>query len=238
MLAAAIYNTFGFSSGRRMCLACVRGVASDVRATSPTLRALHANEATEDEWRRVLSALSPFAKEERVEKLNDMLAKRRGGLHIVLDNIADPFDTSAIMRTVEGLGVQHVHLVESERKPAMPPPRKGRRSNRSKLKAAEGNVAMGASRWLTVRKYSSAADCYTALRAMGLQVFAFCPPPIEGDGKWSLPVEVTDGPQSDAARQTLGQPVGTLPIAPQQGVALIFDEQRGEKDRFHEFADA
>ncbi|KAL1519756.1 hypothetical protein AB1Y20_023264 [Prymnesium parvum] len=157
-------------------------VAADARlAASPRPRAPVAD------WRRVLDCLTPFVQEERLLKLHDVLAHRRDGLHLVLHHVRDPFDCSAAMRTAEGLGVQYVHLVQA----GAAPQSGGRRRHpkRSKLKAGESAVSMGAMRWLTVRKYRSAEECLAVLRSMGLQVFALCAPPAEGTGRWRSPTD-------------------------------------------------
>jgi len=63
---------------------------------------------TTADWKRVGKALTPFMKENRVAKLGEVLKRRRGGIHLVLENIADPHNAAAVLRTSEGLGVQHV----------------------------------------------------------------------------------------------------------------------------------
>lgn len=195
--------------------------------------------ATKTDWNRVLQCLTPFAEERRILKMNDVLAKRRGGLHIVLDSLADPFDVSAILRTVEGLGVQHVHQIEPKKPQApSPSPIKGRRKNRARRKAAEGNVAMGAVRWLSVHKYQSAEKCHEVLKSKGLQVFVMCAPEKEGTGRWSLPVSDIETADVETTYNHRALSVDKLPLRVGQGVALVFSElQPGARNRIAEFAD-
>ena len=60
--------------------------------TAPSRRKLLLSEASPEDWADVVSALEPFARGSRVQRLSDVLAKRRAGLHLVLENIADPFN--------------------------------------------------------------------------------------------------------------------------------------------------
>ena len=237
-LAALAFSPGGARRVIRACAADVRSCSSSSSAVAP--RTLRTSEATDLDWRRVLATLTPFTKEERVVKLNDVLAKRRGGLHIVLDGVADPFDAAAVMRTIEGLGVQEVHVIEAP-PPSTPRPRGRGRSYRSKQKAARTGVAMGASRWLTVRHYRSPEDCCVALRSMDLSVFASCAPP-KAEGKWGMPTELEDGNESVSAASevmALAQPIGKLPFGQKRGTALVFNNRlRGSRDHFLEYADA
>lgn len=185
------------------------------------VRTLRLDEATRDDWATVLTVLAPFAHEQRLMKMRDILAKRRAGLHVVLEDVSDPFDVAAVLRTAEGLGVQHIHLIQRPRPPSMRAvgsrdkvggarsPRGERRQNRNRDKRmALTSVAMGAARWLTVKEYSSSAACYEQLQALGLVVFAACPPPATGGGVAEKGTDHSAGVQPSSAT-----PIGELPFS-------------------------
>jgi tRNA (guanosine-2'-O-)-methyltransferase len=194
-------------------------------------RRLLLDEATPEDWKLVADTLGKFATGTRVVRLNEVLAKRRGSLHLVLENIADPYNVAAVMRTAEGLGVQHLHLVESvpyghtssvTRPVEQPQPRRG----------SIGNVAMGASRWLTVTRYRSSADCGAALRQLDLAVYASDCPPSEADEK----DQRSEQPLRDRFEAV---PIDNLDFRAKRGTALVFgNERRGVSRAFIEFADA
>lgn len=48
-------------------------------------------------------------------------------------------------------------------------------------KGSLGNVAMGASRWLSVHRYRSSFACYEALRELDLQILASDCPPLDAE---------------------------------------------------------
>ena len=168
-------------------------------SATPSTRPFNPEDASPDDWAIVSSVLGKFAAPERVDRLSEVLAKRRAGLHIVLENVENPYDVAAIMRTAEGLGVHHLHCVNTQRmEHVIPTPEHGeedatddstRKSfratsraagNRRVSKRALGNVAMGAARWLTVRRYRNTAECYTALKndyASEVRILASTPAP-------------------------------------------------------------
>ena len=94
------------------------------------------------------------------------------------------------MRTAEGLGVQHVHVIESVSEFTLPAAEASVASrgfnSRTVAQTAAGSVAMGASRWLTLSKYRRSIDCYEALREAGCRIVASdCPPATEDEGQES-----------------------------------------------------
>ena len=196
-------------------------------------RRIRLDEATLEDWNLVTETLAPFSKGSRMDRLIGVIAKRRANLHIVLENVADPYNAAAIMRTAEGLGVQHIHLIESVQygmelkvpRAEMPQPSRG----------ALGNVSMGASRWLSVCKYKSAADCHRALRELGLMVYASDSPPLPdhdaSDLRSEQALEEIDTPFTAAT-------INELDFGEGSGTALIFgNERRGVSRAFIEHAD-
>lgn len=86
---------------------------------------------------------------ERREKLTNVLAKRQPDLTIVLENVFDPHNISAVMRTCDAVGVQEVYILTSK----IPRHKKwGAKSSSS------------AAKWLTVHQYDNAAECFSSLR--------------------------------------------------------------------------
>ncbi len=86
---------------------------------------------------------------ERREKLTGVLSRRQPDLTVVLENVFDPHNISAVMRTCDAVGVQEVYILNNR----IPRHKKwGARSSSS------------AAKWLTVHQFDNAADCFTALR--------------------------------------------------------------------------
>lgn len=93
----------------------------------------------------------------RIEKIQFVLRHRQPDLAVVLENIHDPHNVSAILRTCDAVGVPVVHLVYHSGQQF---PKLGKKS------------AAGALKWVERRWYASVKECYTALRNEGIQIFA------------------------------------------------------------------
>jgi tRNA (guanosine-2'-O-)-methyltransferase len=86
---------------------------------------------------------------ERKHKLLSVLNKRQTDITVVLENVFDPHNVSAVMRTCDAVGVQEIYILNTK----IPPHKKwGARSSSSAVK------------WLTIHQFDNAEDCFTALR--------------------------------------------------------------------------
>ena len=86
---------------------------------------------------------------ERKNRLTSVLAKRQADLGIVLENVFDPHNISAVMRTADAVGVQDIFILNTK----IPRHKKwGARSSSS------------AAKWLTVHQFDNAEECFSSLR--------------------------------------------------------------------------
>jgi tRNA (guanosine-2'-O-)-methyltransferase len=87
---------------------------------------------------------------ERTARIQSVLDKRQGNLTVVLENVFDPHNISAVMRTCDAVGVQDLYVLNTK----IPPHKKfGRKSSSS------------AEKWLTIHQFTDAADCFRVLRS-------------------------------------------------------------------------
>jgi tRNA (guanosine-2'-O-)-methyltransferase len=86
---------------------------------------------------------------ERYDRLTSVLNKRQPDLTVVLENVFDPHNISAVMRTADAVGMQDIFILNNK----IPPHRKwGAKSSSS------------AAKWLTVHQYTDAVECFAELR--------------------------------------------------------------------------
>ena len=86
---------------------------------------------------------------ERREKLQTVLSKRQNDITIVLENVFDPHNISAVMRTCDAVGVQEIYVLNTK----IPRHKKwGAKSSSS------------AAKWLTVYQFENAGECFSELR--------------------------------------------------------------------------
>jgi tRNA (guanosine-2'-O-)-methyltransferase len=94
--------------------------------------------------------------ERRAGKFHRVIASRQPDLTVVLENIHDPHNVSAILRSCDAVGVLRVELLYTVEKF----PRLGKKSSSS------------ASKWLDRRNHTSVGECYETLRNEGFRVYA------------------------------------------------------------------
>ena len=62
--------------------------------------------------KRVIRALRPFVTPERFNKFLQVLDRRTKNVVPVFENLMDPLNVGAAIRTCEGLGVQNIYSIE------------------------------------------------------------------------------------------------------------------------------
>lgn len=94
--------------------------------------------------------------ERRLQKITTVLKQRQPDLTVVMENIHDPHNVSAILRTCDAVGVHQVQLVYTNTEF----PDIGKKSSAS------------ARKWVERRKFNSIAECYSTLHAEGFTIYA------------------------------------------------------------------
>jgi tRNA (guanosine-2'-O-)-methyltransferase len=96
---------------------------------------------------------------ERLARLQQVLGWRQPDLTVVLDRLNDVHNLNAILRSCDAVGVFEAHLLYPDgRFPDFT--KHGKRSS------------SGARKWVPRREWRSAAECFGALRARGMRVYA------------------------------------------------------------------
>jgi tRNA (guanosine-2'-O-)-methyltransferase len=86
---------------------------------------------------------------ERKERLLSVLNRRQGNITVVLENVEDPHNISAVLRTCDAVGIQDIYVLTTK----IPKHKKwGARSSSS------------AAKWLTVHQFTDANELFAVLR--------------------------------------------------------------------------
>jgi len=86
---------------------------------------------------------------ERYSRLTAVLNKRQPDITVVLENVFDPHNISAVMRTCDAIGIQDIYILNHK----IPPHKKwGAKSSSSAVK------------WLSIHQFTDANKCFAALR--------------------------------------------------------------------------
>src|SRR5436190_4227492 len=87
---------------------------------------------------------------QRIEKLTSVLNKRQPDITVVLENVFDPHNISAVMRSCDAVGIQEIYVLNTKI------PRHKKWGPRSSSSAAK---------WLTVHQFENTNECFMQLRS-------------------------------------------------------------------------
>lgn len=97
-----------------------------------------------------------FKTEKRLQRLTKAAEARQATLQIILENIHDPYNVSAIYRTCDATGVQNIGLVyTNEEFPKI-----------SRVTSSSAN------KWIDTQRYKSVEECCGELRKKGFKIYA------------------------------------------------------------------
>ncbi len=110
----------------------------------------------------LLQFLTQHISDNRIARIEQMAKERTRYLTIAVEDIYQPHNASAVMRSAECFGIQDVHVIE----------------NRNKYTPSK-DIAKGANNWLTMHHYNktenNALDCIQSLKKQGYRVIATTP---------------------------------------------------------------
>jgi tRNA (guanosine-2'-O-)-methyltransferase len=93
---------------------------------------------------------------ERREKIERTLAHRQPTLSVVLENIHDPHNVSAILRSCDAVGILQVHFLYTI----------------EPFPEIANTASSGAHKWLEIIRHDSVQSCFGALHSKSFRIFA------------------------------------------------------------------
>src|SRR5882724_5534130 len=97
--------------------------------------------------------MKTYADLNRQERIEKVMKQRKADFALILENLMEDNNISAILRTAESFGVGLVCIIHDEKKPRL-----------------SMNTSSGASKWLNVEYYSSTKECIKKLKTEGFRV--------------------------------------------------------------------
>lgn len=112
--------------------------------------------------KELIEYLSQFVSDTRKAKMEQVLENRTRHITIVLEDLYQPHNASAVLRSCDIFGVQDIHIVEN-----------------NNAYTVNKDIAMGSPKWLNLHKYRKAEnnslDCIQKLKAKGYRIVATSP---------------------------------------------------------------
>ena len=125
---------------------------------------------------RLQEALEAFITPNKLRLIEQALANRTRHLVVALENIHKPHNASAVLRTVECLGIQEYFIIESQNQYRVSP-----------------HVAKGAAKWVDIHRFNvqkgvDTRSCIETLRRRGYKIACTSPRP-DGVAPEQVPIE-------------------------------------------------
>src|SRR5881394_1092221 len=111
-----------------------------------------------DDPAQVCEALAPLLLDERRARIDAAAAARLGGLRIVIENLHDPHNGAAVLRSAEAFGIQRVDVIET-----------------TEPFRFSATVTQGCEKWLDVVRHATLGEAIAAIRADGFALYAAVP---------------------------------------------------------------
>ncbi len=117
---------------------------------------------TVSEKENLLKFFTQFITDERLKRLNDVVVNRTRHFTVVLEDIYQSQNASAVLRSCDCFGVQDVHIIENKNKYKLNP-----------------DVELGSAKWLDLHKYNwntnNTLECIDTLKKNGYRIIATTP---------------------------------------------------------------
>ena len=95
--------------------------------------------------------------EERKQKIESVLQKRQSNLTVVMENIFNPHNIAAVMRTCDSVGIQDLYVVNT----ILPP-----------YKFIGKKTSSSADKWITIHNFDNLQACVDALKSNYKKIYA------------------------------------------------------------------
>jgi len=164
--------------------------------------------------KNAIATLHPFLTDNRWELFQTVLSNRTDKLSIVLEDIYDPHNANAVIRSCDCFGVQDIHLIEE----------------RNKF-APSKRVTQGSMKWITTHRYTDfpegkrAESVLQSLKSKGVKVVATTPHTdnTPADIPFHEPIALVMGNEKTGVSETVLEQADYLVKIPMLGFTESFN---------------
>jgi tRNA (guanosine-2'-O-)-methyltransferase len=93
--------------------------------------------------------------EQRANKIKSVYSKRQKDLVVVLENVWDPHNVSAVLRSCDSVGVDSVYLIYPD----------------GKFPKLADSSSASAFKWINIKKYTEVTECYKDLKKNKFKIY-------------------------------------------------------------------
>lgn len=117
---------------------------------------------TREEQKEFLEFLSQYVTENKRQKFEEVLQNRTRYITVAIEDVYQPHNASAVLRSCDAFGIQDVHIIEN-----------------SNVYEINPKVELGTSKWIDLYRYNEQQDntltCINHLKKQGYKVIATSP---------------------------------------------------------------
>jgi tRNA (guanosine-2'-O-)-methyltransferase len=107
---------------------------------------------------KLLQYLEGYLTENRRQRFQSVLSQRTKHFTVAIEDVYQLHNTSAVIRSCDVFGVQEVNIIEE-----------------INSKRIDREIAMGAQKWVDLKRYNTVKDCLKNLKQEGYQIVATSP---------------------------------------------------------------
>ncbi len=107
---------------------------------------------------KLLTHLESFLTDKRRQRFDEVLSQRTKHFTVATEDVYQLHNTSAVMRSCEVFGIQELNVIEERN-----------------TKKIDREIALGAQKWVDLKRYKSVKNCISELRKNGYQIVATTP---------------------------------------------------------------
>ncbi len=107
---------------------------------------------------KLLAYLQTFLTERRRNLFDKVLSERTRHITVVVEDVYQLHNTSAVIRSCESFGIQELNVIEEVN-----------------VKRIDREIAMGAQKWVDVQRHTNTKECIHSLKTKGYRIIATTP---------------------------------------------------------------
>jgi tRNA (guanosine-2'-O-)-methyltransferase len=160
-------------------------------------------------YKDVLQNIWPLLTTDRQNKISTVVAKRNFNCSVLLENIYDRGNMSAVIRSAEAFGLTLFNSVEPN----------------NKVKQSQRTTA-GADKWIELARWKNTSECISAIKNQGRKIYVTHLSPDSKsiyDIDWSTPCTIAFGNEKEGASKELIQAADDCVIIPMKGFVQSFN---------------
>ena len=151
---------------------------------------------------------------EREARIAAVMARRQRSLQVIVENVDDPHNLGAILRSCDAVGVGTVHLLYTNGKPP-------------RMAELRTKAAASAAKWLDIKSWTTVAECIQDVRATNPSSIYVATLSPDGRAPWDLdlaaPCTIAVGNEHDGPSAALVAAADGIVTIPMQGFVESFN---------------